>query len=125
MSFRLASLPHKLIANEWLAELSAPLVWYRLSDAAPVVVSNLTIADLSYRLKHDWVFVRQWTYGYTLWYVNGHMHRDGDLPAVDGANGDKSWYVNGRLHRENGLPAIERHSYRAWYIRNRFVRHEW
>jgi len=29
------------------------------------------------------------------------------LPAVIQSDGTKYWYVNGQLHRDNGLPAIE------------------
>lgn len=42
------------------------------------------------------------------WYdQDGQFHRDGDLPAVTYANGDKFWYQYGKLHRENDLPACE------------------
>ena len=30
----------------------------------------------------------------------GFFHRDGGLPAVEYANGDKAWWVNGKRHRE-------------------------
>lgn len=35
------------------------------------------------------------------WYVNGKLHREGDLPAVVYLNGTKLWYNNGKKHREN------------------------
>jgi hypothetical protein len=35
------------------------------------------------------------------------LHRDGDLPAVESADGSKNWRKNGTLHRDNDLPAIE------------------
>jgi len=41
------------------------------------------------------------------WYKEGKLHREGGLPAIEGANGNKSWYVNGLRHREGGLPAID------------------
>jgi len=37
---------------------------------------------------------------------SGEYHRDGDLPAVEYANGKKAWYKNGQLHRDNDLPAV-------------------
>jgi hypothetical protein len=40
------------------------------------------------------------------WYLNGELHRDGDLPAVVRANGYKEWWINGMLHRDNDLPAL-------------------
>jgi hypothetical protein len=43
--------------------------------------------------------------GGTAWYVNGNLHREGDLPALEYTSGDKAWYKNGLRHRE-GLPAM-------------------
>jgi hypothetical protein len=40
--------------------------------------------------------------------INGQLHRDNDLPAIEKANGDKFWYVNGKRHRGNDLPAVEK-----------------
>ena len=40
------------------------------------------------------------------WYKNGVCHRDGDLPAVIYSNGDKVWYKNSKLHRDGDLPAV-------------------
>jgi len=39
-----------------------------------------------------------------------------DLPT-EFPNGDKMWYKNGKLHRENDLPAIEyKNGDRVWFI---------
>jgi len=35
-------------------------------------------------------------------YKNGLLHREDDLPAIEGPNGYKEWYMNGKLHREKG-----------------------
>lgn len=40
------------------------------------------------------------------WWKNGKPHRDGDLPAMITPNGTKCWYKEGKLHREGGKPAI-------------------
>jgi alpha-N-acetylglucosamine transferase len=41
------------------------------------------------------------------WYnLDGKLHRDNDLPAIESANG-KYWFVNGKQHRLGGLAAIE------------------
>ena len=40
------------------------------------------------------------------YYKNNKVHRDGDLPAMEFSNGDKSWLRNGLRHRIGG-PAIE------------------
>jgi len=56
----------------------------------------------------------------TIWYLDGKLHREGDLPAVEFANGTKHWYVNGKLHREDDLPAIERkNGYKAWLVNDK------
>jgi len=44
--------------------------------------------------------------GDKVWYYNGQIHRNEDLPAIICANGDKMWYRYGKLHRDNELPAI-------------------
>ena len=31
-----------------------------------------------------------------VWYVNGKLHRDNGLPAIEYADGDKEWWVNGK-----------------------------
>ncbi len=45
--------------------------------------------------------------GSKYWYQNGKLHRDGDLPAVEFADGSKAWYQNGEVHRDGGLPAVQ------------------
>lgn len=55
------------------------------------------------------------------WYCHGKLHRDGDQPAVEGIDGDRHWYFHGKLHRDGDMPAIKRtkdsRSYvlREWY----------
>ena len=41
-----------------------------------------------------------------MWYKNGRVHRDNDLPAEIYNNGTQYWFQNGLCHRENDLPAI-------------------
>jgi hypothetical protein len=50
------------------------------------------------------------------YFLNDVLHRDGDLPAVEHANGDKEWWVNGERHRDGDLPAIERANDREWWV---------
>ena len=52
-------------------------------------------------------------------YINkyGQLHRDGGLPAIEWANGNKVWYVNGQFHREDG-PAIEYVNGTEWWYVN-------
>jgi hypothetical protein len=60
-------------------------------------------------------------YGDKLWYINGKLHRDNGLPAVEYSNGSKEWCVNGKLHRLGGLPAREyaNGTVKEWYIYNK------
>jgi hypothetical protein len=44
--------------------------------------------------------------GSTRWRVNGLLHREGDLPAIEYSDGSKEWWLNGLPHREGG-PAVE------------------
>jgi len=41
-----------------------------------------------------------------LWYKNGRLHRDNDLPAENWKNGVQKWYKNGKQHRDNDMPAV-------------------
>ena len=45
--------------------------------------------------------------GDKFWHLNGQLHREDDLPAVECADGYKAWYLNNKRHREDG-PAMER-----------------
>ena len=57
------------------------------------------------------------------WWVNGQLHREGGLPACEYADGGKEWYVNGKLHREGGLPAIEfANGGKFWYANDKLHR---
>lgn len=51
------------------------------------------------------------------WYLHGKLHREDDLPALEWASGDKWWYVHGKLHRDHDRPAVEepRKGIRKWY----------
>ena len=49
--------------------------------------------------------------------MNGKLHRDGGLPAVEHNNGFKSWWINGKRHRDGGLPAVENaNGTKEWWI---------
>ena len=56
-------------------------------------------------------------YGTRSWYLNGKLHRENDLPAIESTDGDKFWYINGKYHREDGLPAVEyADGDKFWYL---------
>ena len=64
--------------------------------------------------------------GNTFWYnQQGKFHREGGLPAVEYADGDKVWWVNGKQHREGGLPAVERaNGSKIWWVNGHHVTEE-
>lgn len=45
----------------------------------------------------------------TMWFKDGLLHRDQEtgLPAVDGPYGRREFRLHGKLHRDNDLPAVE------------------
>ena len=54
--------------------------------------------------------------GITLWYKDGKLHREGDLPAIERYNGTKEWFKEGKRHRGGDLPAImEAGGLKKWY----------
>jgi len=54
--------------------------------------------------------------GTELWYQNGQLHREKDLPAIVCTDGHRAWYRNGDRHREGDLPAfIDENGYQAWF----------
>jgi len=58
---------------------------------------------------------------HTSWYVNGKLHRECDLPAIECTNGYKEWWLNGERHRENNKPAIEYANGRNFWFLNGLV----
>lgn len=44
--------------------------------------------------------------GAQIWYKNGVVHRDADLPAIVQANGTLTYVQDGEVHRAGDLPAI-------------------
>ena len=64
--------------------------------------------------------------GNTFWYnQQGQLHREGGLPAFEGADGGKEWMVNGQLHREGGLPACEyADGGKEWWVKDQQVTEE-
>lgn len=37
-----------------------------------------------------------WPCGFKLWYVDGDLHRDDDLPAIEWPDGRRAWFVHGK-----------------------------
>lgn len=51
------------------------------------------------------------------------LHRDGDLPSVEMANGTKEWYRDGHRHREDDKPiVIDKNGDLYWYLNDKLGR---
>jgi ribosomal protein L25 (general stress protein Ctc) len=58
-----------------------------------------------------------------IWYKNGLIHRDNDLPAVIYSNGAKYWYQNSLWHRDNDLPAVVYpNGLKHWYQNGKLIK---
>lgn len=54
--------------------------------------------------------------GTKVWYLNGCIHRDDDLPAVVHEDGTRMWHQRGLRHRDNDQPAVmDADGTRIWY----------
>ncbi len=54
--------------------------------------------------------------GATFWFVDGVLHRDHDLPAIEwGMGAGKEWWVHGVKHRAGDKPAVEKPGRREWW----------
>jgi hypothetical protein len=57
-----------------------------------------------------------------VWKLNGKLHRDGDLPAIE-ARGFKKWYQHDVLHRDGDMPAcIYENGDMEWFKQGKFHR---
>jgi len=53
------------------------------------------------------------------WYDDeGRLHRDNDLPAVIGTNGDMDWYYHGKLNRVTGPAKTKANGNVKYYVRD-------
>lgn len=67
-------------------------------------------------IPNDFTGIAEYPNGSKYWFLNGKIHRNNDLPAIENANGSKYWHLNGRLHKETG-PAIEFvNGNKYWYL---------
>lgn len=65
--------------------------------------------------KHKYA-VRTFRDGSKEWSRDGKLHRDGDMPASEGADGTKMWFRDGQLHRGGSRPAVVRaDGTKMWY----------
>jgi hypothetical protein len=67
----------------------------------------------------------EYTNGGKSWYINGEQRRENDLPTAVFGNGNTVWHINGKLHRLGGLPAIiHTNGNKWWYIYNKSYSYE-
>jgi hypothetical protein len=58
---------------------------------------------------------------YTSWWLNGKLHREDNLPAVEWDNGEKQWYFNGYLHRDDGPAISYPNGLKEFYVFGKYV----
>lgn len=97
--------------------------YLRLSDIdefqlANKDISNILIKSKDYILReenhvlvqpHGLVVIKKndiYKKGDKVWYKEGRVHRDGDLPAIIRVSGKQEWWQNNRQYRDNDLPTI-------------------
>ena len=69
-------------------------------------------------IPKDFTGIAEYYDGTKQWYLNGKLHRENDLLAMEYADGRKEWWLNGKLHRENDLPAIEwADGSKSWFLK--------
>ena len=49
------------------------------------------------------------------------MHRDGDKPAISGADGYLGWCLNGERHRSRGPAVIHPNGKLEWWINGQYI----
>jgi hypothetical protein len=71
-----------------------PSTWFKLCELAPFITVDVEWWHKD-ALKTAYTQVTKSHYKNIRHYLNTTIHRDGDLPAVEWANGDKWWCKNG------------------------------
>jgi hypothetical protein len=83
-----------------------PAAWFKLCEIAPFVTEDVEWWHKD-TLKSAYTQVTKDCYKRIRHYLNKSFHRDGDLPAFEGACGNKYWFILGKKHRDDDRPAIE------------------
>jgi hypothetical protein len=96
------------LPDQTLIEISkmSPLTWFRICEMVPFIGEWTPCPSTQRLVKKPFIHAVKSRYKTIRHYLNASLHRDGDLPAVEGANGAKYWYILGKLHRDNDLPAV-------------------
>jgi hypothetical protein len=113
------------LPDQTLIEISkvSPLTWFRICEMAPFMGEWTPCPSTQRLVKRPFIHAIKNRYNYVYHYLNTSIYRDGDLPVIEGANGDKFWYTSGQLHRDNDLPAVEwADGTKFWYISGKLHR---
>jgi len=51
-----------------------------------------------------------------VWLLNGNIHREDGLPAIEYNDGTKEWWVNDSRHREDGPAIVHSNGTRSWWL---------
>jgi hypothetical protein len=98
------------LSDQTLIEISkvSPLTWFRICEMVPFIGEWTPCPSTQRLVRKPFIHtVKDTRYKDIRHYLNTSLHRDGDLPAVEGGNGSKWWYISGKIHRDNDLPAVE------------------
>jgi hypothetical protein len=97
------------LPDQTLIEISkvSPLTWFRICEMVPFIGEWTPCPSTQRLVKKPFIHTVKSQYKNIWHYLNTTVHRDGDLPAIEAANGTKHWYILGQRHRDNDLPAVE------------------
>ena len=77
-------------------------------------LSNKQLSDIKYKIyKLRLTITHKPTY--IAYRVEGKLHREEGLPAIEFTNGNSQWWINNCLHRKDDLPAVVNKSTYEWY----------
>ena len=62
------------------------------------------------------------SYGDKRWYLNGKLHRENDLPAIEYIYGFyKAWYMNDMHHRPGGAAREWANGNKEWWLNDKLI----
>lgn len=63
--------------------------------------------------------------GSLYWYINGKQDRENDKPACILSSGSLIWFKNGLIHRDGNKPAAISKKYKDWWINGKFFKRDY
>jgi hypothetical protein len=107
------------LPDQTLIEISkvSPLTWFRICEMVPFIGEWTPCPSTQRLVRKPFIHIVKNSYKTIYYYLNASLHRDGDLPAIEYADGGKYWYILGKIRRDNDLPAYEGvDGTKYWYI---------